>query len=267
MPTDTPDFQIRPYPPLRRLVQDAGWMAKRRHMIHGLLEVDVTLARQMMRDLKAATGERVSFTAFALACVGKAVDGDKQVHACRNWRNQLVIFEEVDVMVSIEIDVGQDKFPLVHPVRAVNRRTVRSIHDEIRTIQADPVASVAAGGPLMRWFYLLPAVARRGFYRLALRQPHWWKQYAGTVGFTSVGMFGSGSGWGLGMPNHSLAIAFGGIAIKPAIVGGRVLSREILNATLSFDHDIVDGAPAARFSQRFKELLEAGRGLDRFFGE
>jgi pyruvate/2-oxoglutarate dehydrogenase complex dihydrolipoamide acyltransferase (E2) component len=28
--------------------------------------------------------------------------------------------------------------------------------------------------------------------------------------------------------------------------------------TLDFDHDIVDGAPAARFAQRFQELVENG---------
>lgn len=266
MATDTPDFIVRPYPPLRRLVQDAGWMARRRHMIHGLVEVDVTLPRQMVRDLKARTGERVSFTAFALACIGKAVAEDRRVHAVRDWRNRLIIFDDVDVLITVEIDAGAEKFPLVHTVRAVNLRTVRSIHDEIRAVQAQP-ADAAARSPLMSQIYRLPAPARHTLYRLALRQPHLWKEFAGTVGFTSVGMFGSGSGWGLGMPNHSLAIAFGGISTKPAIVGGRVLSREILNATLSFDHDIVDGAPAARFSHRFKELLEAGYGLDRFFGE
>lgn len=30
---------------------------------------------------------------------------------------------------------------------------------------------------------------------------------------------------------------------------------------MSFDHDIVDGAPAARFAQRWKELVERADGL------
>jgi hypothetical protein len=34
--------------------------------------------------------------------------------------------------------------------------------------------------------------------------------------------------------------------------------------TLCFDHDIIDGAPAARFASRFKELIECGYGLDEF---
>jgi pyruvate/2-oxoglutarate dehydrogenase complex dihydrolipoamide acyltransferase (E2) component len=35
-----------------------------------------------------------------------------------------------------------------------------------------------------------------------------------------------------------------------------------LSLTLSFDHDIVDGAPAARFAKDFKELLESAALLE-----
>jgi len=34
--------------------------------------------------------------------------------------------------------------------------------------------------------------------------------------------------------------------------------------TISFDHSIVDGAPAARFTGRLKDLIESGYGLDDF---
>ncbi|HSN78278.1 MAG TPA: 2-oxo acid dehydrogenase subunit E2 [Anaerolineae bacterium] len=255
-------YQVLPYPRLRRLVQDAGWMARRRHMIHGLLEVDVTRPRQVLRAIKGSTGESLSFTAFVLACLGQAVEQDKRVHAIRNWRDQLIVFDDVDVMLTIEIDVGSEKFPLVHTLRGINRRTALDMHGEIRAIQASPASSVAARGALMRWFYLLPGVARHLLYRIALRSPHLWKQTAGTVGFTSVGMFGASGGWGLGMPNHSLAVTLGGITLKPSVVDGRIEVREFLSLTLSFDHDIVDGAPAARFARRFMQLVEQAYGLD-----
>jgi pyruvate/2-oxoglutarate dehydrogenase complex dihydrolipoamide acyltransferase (E2) component len=35
----------------------------------------------------------------------------------------------------------------------------------------------------------------------------------------------------------------------------------MLNLTVTFDHDIVDGAPAARFVHRLVELVESGYGL------
>jgi hypothetical protein len=53
----------------------------------------------------------------------------------------------------------------------------------------------------------------------------------------------------------------GGIGEKPGVVDGQIVIRDCLSLTLSFDHDIIDGAPAARFTQRLKELIESGYGL------
>ena len=45
------------------------------------------------------------------------------------------------------------------------------------------------------------------------------------------------------------------------MVDGKIAIRDYLCVTLSFDHDIVDGAPAARFVSRLRELIESGYGL------
>jgi pyruvate/2-oxoglutarate dehydrogenase complex dihydrolipoamide acyltransferase (E2) component len=45
-------------------------------------------------------------------------------------------------------------------------------------------------------------------------------------------------------------------------VDGRIESREYLSLTIIFDHDVIDGAPAARFTRRLVELIESGYGLD-----
>ena len=63
------------------------------------------------------------------------------------------------------------------------------------------------------------------------------------------------------MSNFTLTVTLGGIAEKPGVVDGRIQIREYLYMTLSFDHDIIDGAPAARFTQRLKELIESDYGL------
>jgi pyruvate/2-oxoglutarate dehydrogenase complex dihydrolipoamide acyltransferase (E2) component len=36
----------------------------------------------------------------------------------------------------------------------------------------------------------------------------------------------------------------------------------MLDLTVAFDHDVVDGAPAARFVKRLVELIESGYGLE-----
>jgi pyruvate/2-oxoglutarate dehydrogenase complex dihydrolipoamide acyltransferase (E2) component len=44
-------------------------------------------------------------------------------------------------------------------------------------------------------------------------------------------------------------------------VEGRIEPRQILNLTVVFDHDVIDGAPAARFARRLVELIESAYGL------
>lgn len=53
----------------------------------------------------------------------------------------------------------------------------------------------------------------------------------------------------------SVLATVGGIAARPWMVDGEVCVRDILHLTLSFDHDVVDDAPAARFAARLVELL------------
>jgi pyruvate/2-oxoglutarate dehydrogenase complex dihydrolipoamide acyltransferase (E2) component len=87
------------------------------------------------------------------------------------------------------------------------------------------------------------------------------KKYWGTVGITAVGMFGKGAGWGIPPATPTLMITLGGIGEKPGVVDGHITMRDYLSLTISFDHDIIDGAPAARFTQRLKDLIESGYGL------
>ncbi len=78
---------------------------------------------------------------------------------------------------------------------------------------------------------------------------------------TSVGMFGEGGCWGIPVIPNTLTVTLGGITRKPGIIDERIELREYLSLTVSFDHDIVDGAPAARFTSCLKQLIESGYGL------
>jgi 2-oxoacid dehydrogenases acyltransferase (catalytic domain) len=75
-------------------------------------------------------------------------------------------------------------------------------------------------------------------------------------------MVGNGAGWGIPASSPSICwITVGGIGHKGEDVGGQSTTRDCLSLTVSFDHNLVDGAPAARFTERFKELIESGYGL------
>lgn len=251
-------YTVVPFPPVRKMIADILELGHRKHMIHAFVEVDVTRARRFIREYEAETGGDLSFTAFILTCLGRAVARNKYMHAYRSGRNELVLFDEVDVSTQIEIEMDGRKVPIPHIIRATNERTVRDISLEIRKVQAEGAKSASAPTAV---FMNLPTFVRRPLMRTMFRSPHRAKEHRGTVLMTAVGMFGEGGGWGLPYLQHTLGITLGGIAEKPVVVDGQIEIRERLSMTISFDHDIIDGAPAARFTQRFKELIETGYGL------
>lgn len=252
-------YHVLPFPAARQLVVDSGYLGAQRHIIHGLLEFDVTGSREFIREHKAKTGESLSFTAFLVGCLAHAIVAHPMVQAHRNWRNQLIVFDDVDVMVTIETKI--DSVVLLHIIRAANRKSFREISDEIRAIQAEPSRSEQKTR-LVELGPYLPRFVRFLFWRALRMNPHWQKKYGGTVVVTAVGMFGHGGGWGFGfLPMHTLGLTIGGIADKPTLINGQLVLHEYLCITISIDHDIVDGAPAARFAQCLKELVESGYGL------
>ena len=262
-PAEEPRYQTLPFPRSRAFVVDAAHAARRKHMIHGLVEFDVTRPRALLREHKERTGESLSFTAFVLHCVGRAVAEDRLVHAYRDWRGRLVLFEDVDVNTIVEVEIEGRRFPLAHVVRGTDRRSVRALHDEIRAVQAKGDRNYDARAiNAFRWYARLPGALRRLVYRVVPLNPRWFKAISGTVSVTAVGMFGQGSGWGIPIPLHTLNLTLGGIAWKPRVVDGQIIPREMLSVTLSFDHDVVDGAPAARFAERLRRLVEGVEGLE-----
>jgi pyruvate/2-oxoglutarate dehydrogenase complex dihydrolipoamide acyltransferase (E2) component len=257
------DYQLVPFPKGQREIAAALRLAEHKHIIHGLLEVDVTIPRQVIHEQKARGAEPLSFTAFIAACLGKAIDEDKSVQAYRKGRKQLMLFEDVDISLPIEHEVEGQKIPLSYVVRASNRKTVREIHQEIRAFQKQPSRQLVASMPpwLARVFARWPGVSIRLFGWMG-RSPLMLKGMSGTCGITAVGMCGKGGGWGIPCASpYSLFLTLGGISEKPGVVDGHIAIREYLCLTVDLDHDIIDGAPAARFVTRLKELIESGFGL------
>lgn len=257
------EYEMVPYPKYRQWMVAAFRSTHHKPVIHGLFEADVTGARAFLRDYKARTGESLSFSAFLIACLARAVDENKAVQAYRQGGKRLVVFDDVDVLTYMERDVAGRKYVVPYVIRAANRKTARELHDEIRAVQR-----VNAADRLSRFLPMrLPAALFRpfvwGWSWLGRRRPRLWKSIVGTVEISSVGMFGSGSGWGISPPSATaLMVTVGGIGEKLVAVDGHSVTREYLSLTISVDHEIVDGAPAARFARRLKELIESGYGLD-----
>jgi pyruvate dehydrogenase E2 component (dihydrolipoamide acetyltransferase) len=78
----------------------------------------------------------------------------------------------------------------------------------------------------------------------------------GTFTITNLGAFGVESFTPLILPPQCAVLGVGRIARRPVVVGDAIVARHQLSLSLTFDHRIVDGAPAARFLQTLSALIE-----------
>jgi pyruvate/2-oxoglutarate dehydrogenase complex dihydrolipoamide acyltransferase (E2) component len=237
----------------RRFVIDSMIVGESKHVIHGLLEVDVTTARE-----RIARSERdLSFSAYVVACLARSIAAHPIVHAYRSLRGDLVIFDDVDVCVIVETERSQHSSPIPVVLRGAESRTVADLTDEIRRAQR---SARPMGRSRFRLAGYLPGLVRRAVMRLAMKNPSVLKKQAGTAAVTSVGMFGNSPGYGIAHATvHTLGLVVGSIT-RHHVLGenGRTVARERLQLTVSVDHDIVDGGPAARFTADLVAALESG---------
>lgn len=134
--------------------------------------------------------------------------------------------EAVDIAVAIGID--DDLF--APAVREANTRSVREISAEIDALWAK--AKVRA----------LAAADSRGTCFLV----------------SNLGMYPVDTFDAVILPEHSAALAVGAAAPTPVADGTGVRIVALASLTLSVDHRLINGAAAARYLGRVKQLLEEG---------
>jgi len=78
----------------------------------------------------------------------------------------------------------------------------------------------------------------------------------GTFTLTNLGMYEIDGFTPIINQPQAAILGVGRIQPRPVAVGEAVQVRPMMTLSLSFDHRLVDGAPAARFLQRVKQLIE-----------
>jgi pyruvate dehydrogenase E2 component (dihydrolipoamide acetyltransferase) len=78
----------------------------------------------------------------------------------------------------------------------------------------------------------------------------------GTFTITNLGMYDIDAFTPIINPPEAAILGAGRIQPKPVIHGGQIVARQMWTLSLTFDHRLVDGAPAARFLQRIKKVIE-----------
>ena len=259
-------FTTLTFPRSRLATLDVGRFGRNRHLMVGLLEVDVTAARQAARGLRRS-GQAVSFTAWMIKAIAQSVACHREVHALAAGRRRVVLFDSVDIALPVERVVEKGRAPLPVVIRDAGARTVFDIHRDIEAARTQELSDERGyvlgrhglSRTAMQLYYLLPQPLRLLALRILLGSPSRAKRQAGTVIVTTVGAAGRTTGWVLPTRSmHTLEIAMGSISRKPWVVAGRIEAREIMHLTVCIDHDVIDGVPARRFMDDLVARIEKG---------
>lgn len=261
------NFEIKEFPKSRLATIDIGVAAFAKHHIGVILELDVTEARTKIAHQKDQ-GKNISFNAWLIKCISQAVSKNKPIHGLRKGKRKVIFFEDIDISIMIEREIKGVKVPLPYLVRETNKKSVSEISAEISSgkkqdieNEKDYVLGDRKSRFLMKTYYALPGFIRSFIWKQLIKRPFFFKKNMGTVMITSVGMVAEMYGWVIPVSVHPLCFAIGSVVKKPWVVNDEIKIREILYLTALVDHDVIDGAPAARAFTYLKKLIEIGFGL------
>jgi pyruvate dehydrogenase E2 component (dihydrolipoamide acetyltransferase) len=78
----------------------------------------------------------------------------------------------------------------------------------------------------------------------------------GTFTLSNMGMFDVDVSTPIINLPECAILGVGSIALRPAVINGQLCVRQTVTLSLTYDHRAIDGAPAARFLERTKQLVE-----------
>lgn len=251
----------------RRFTADAFAALPEPHLMVALLELDVTDAVAALAA-QQARGERLSLFAFVVRCIAVAMAEHPQLNTVRHGRN-VVRFEDVDVSVPVEVEEGGERQPREVVLRRAQDLSVAQVYQQLSGARTSHRAGGALGAEdrrnrrLFRLLAWLPRFLRIWLFRWTMGDAFRIKARAGTTLVTSVGKFAALPGAAFTFTTGPRAATFVvGAAVEKAWVHhGQLAVRQVLPLSLMLDHDLLDGAEAARFAVRLAKLLESAHGL------
>jgi pyruvate/2-oxoglutarate dehydrogenase complex dihydrolipoamide acyltransferase (E2) component len=258
-----PRHEITHFPSARLGTIDLGRIGGRKHHVAVLLQVDVTAALRRLRALRAERRE-ISFFAWLVKQIGDVIAESRYIHAVRGRGRNLILFTDVDLAVMVERTVHGKRVPLVRVIRKTNEKSAEQICAEIHHAQQQELrdegdyilGETKLSRIALRLYFGLPQAIRLWLLRRLLKNPFRSQSLMGTAIVTTVGAAGRRPGWFIPKVMHNLCFAAGSPAKLPWVVGKRIEIRDILHLTVLFDHDAVDGMPAARFITKLVSRLQ-----------
>ncbi len=184
----------------------------------------VRLREALLPRIERETGVRLSYTDIIVRAVALALRRHSEINVSFDGQT---ITRRAEVNVGIAVDLGEGL--IVPVVRHADTLGLAELSARIKGL-AD--------------------MARRGGL-----EPD--DIVGGTFTVTNLGMFGADAFTPILNPPESAILGVGRIADRPVIENGRVVPGKEMVLSLTHDHRVIDGAPAARFLGAVADHLEA----------
>ena len=192
-----------------------------------VIDVDATKIVEMREAHQSVWeehyGVKISYNDIFVHQIARAIRRFPRVNSRLNG-NVIEILEEVNIGVAVEVDEGL----MVPVVRNADQKNVGQIAGEVRGL-----AERAREGRIN------PDELAGGTFTISNLGAY------GIQSFTPI----------IDLPN-SCILGIGKITKTPVVVDNEVAIRDVVYLSLSFDHRIVDGGPAAQFLALLKKTLE-----------
>ena len=189
-------------------------------------DADITDLVRLYKQSKEAyknEGYKLSYTAILVKAAAAALEKHPKIRTRMAGENILQTVEEINIGVAVDIEDG-----LVVPViKNANRKDMKTICKELAE---------------------LVDLARKNQLDSA-------RMSGGTLTITNLGMFGIKYFTPVLNLPESAILGIGAITEQPVIKDGGIYTSSIMNMSLTHDHRVIDGAPAAKFLQEIKAIL------------
>ena len=225
----TPSRTPLPLDGLRGLIAErlsASWNERPQVTLHS--DLDATELVAVRNRNLTPTGKKISYNAYFVAAASRALAEFPAVNS-QLADSGLVHFEVINIGLAIDTERG-----LVVPV--------------LKDVGKLSLLGIEAG---------LVDLVERTLNDKTLPEDF----SGGTFTITNLGAFGIDSFTPIINPPEAAILGLGRIRAKPVAVDGMLGIRQMVTLSLSFDHRLNDGAPAARFLQRICQLIEAPEKL------
>jgi pyruvate/2-oxoglutarate dehydrogenase complex dihydrolipoamide acyltransferase (E2) component len=244
----------------RHLIHDLLARARKFHApVTGSLELDVTDTRLRIQEDRRA-GRRIGLVSYLVRATALLVQQRPllQRHLFTTWygRTREVVFDHITCTLIVSRK-GPDGEPILLPLllENVDRRSIEEIDAIIAEHRDRPIEELEQFKALER-VKKAPRLALSWFSYKARSDPEFYLKYFGTYGLSSLIDPGGGINGLSTYANTAVAFLPSTLKMRPWVVRGKIVPREILNMSVVVDHNLIDGAEALKISHLLRDLVE-----------